>query len=123
LPIRYEIDPSARHLEVVLEGRVTPDEYLAHVAELAAASLLGYSRLVDARDADFPITTADVDRTMALFAHMRAEHGHARTAFVVSNPALYGMLRMYQIRNEGADPGFGVFRAMEEARAWISGHG
>ena len=120
MTIAYTIDHDARLVRVALDGHVTPDGYTRHLEELAAAGGLGYGRVVDARAADFPLRPDDVAHFVRLLARLRGVHSVARTGFVVSSDALYGMLRMYQVRGEATDPGFAVFRSMDDALAWTA---
>lgn len=121
MSIHYRIDHEARRVRVELDGIVTPAAYGDHLERLAAEGGLRYGRLVDARRADLVVRTSDVTHFVHQLTRLRQIHGRARTAFVVSGDALYGMARMYQMRNEDADPGFGVFRSMDEAEAWAAG--
>jgi hypothetical protein len=119
MPITYEIDHAARRVEVVVRGEVTPAAYRAHLDDLARQGAMAYGRVVDAREMEMSLRPRDIEDFMRKLAAMRKAHGVARTAVVVAAEATFGMARMYQMRNEAADPGFGVFRSIDEARAWV----
>ncbi len=53
---------------------------------------------------------------------MQAAHGFShRTALVVSTSVDFGMARMYGSLAQTVDPGFSVFRDLDEAEAWLQG--
>jgi hypothetical protein len=116
--ITYSIDHESRTVHVELAGAVTAASYRAHVERLAAEGALGYARVVDARHANLVLKPDDIARSVELVTRLRREHGTARTGFVATGDALYGMARMYQMRNEEGDPGFAVFRRIEDALEW-----
>ena len=116
--ITYTVDANGV-VRTTMRGAVTAGDLEAHVRARAGARLLGAPQLVDARGAQLRSVHGDVRSLAALVGRLRATAGAARTAFVVQQDFAYGMARMYAALGVRDDPGFAVFRTLEEAEEWL----
>ena len=119
MPIVFTTDPKRRLVETKATGVLGNDEFAAHVRALAARDLLAFPQLIDAREASVETTPADAREFAKLTGRLRAAHGSAKVAFVTSSDATYGILRVYTVVSEEVDPGFRVFRDIDQAREWL----
>jgi len=119
MPISFELDERIGILRTTYTGRVTRAEVEAFVEDLATSGLFTRPNLIDARTAEMALSPEDNRALEAAIGRLRAVHGHARTAFVPGRDVDYGMARMYGMLSDSTDPGFAVFRKLEEAAAWL----
>ena len=106
-------------VRTTMRGTITAADLAAHVRARASAQLLTSPQLIDARDAQLDLTTEDVRSLAALVGQLRSTGGTARTAFVAQQDFAYGMARMYAALGVRYDPGFAVFRSLDEAESWL----
>ena len=119
--VHFEVD-AAGIVRTTMRGTITVDQVIAHTRARATAGVLGSPQVVDAREAQLELSTADVREIADTVGRLRSGTARARTAFVVGSDFAYGMGRMYAVLAERDDPGFAVFRSMEEAERWVQGH-
>jgi hypothetical protein len=116
----YEIEPERQLVIVHMGGAVTREEIAASRAAVAGDPLFkpGFSELVDLRDltSSDALTIADLQQLAS-----SAIDPVKRRAFVVHDPATYGLIRIYdgmrslmpqheQVR---------LFKNMTDAEAWL----
>jgi hypothetical protein len=122
MPMSYRIDPEQALVLTEAWGVLTDQDILAHKTKLLNDPAFGphLAQLSDIRQIErLEVTTAGV-RAMVEHdaAHTDRREGH-RMAFVVSGDSVFGMARMYQLTGN-QESNVGVFRTMEEARAWLA---
>ena len=100
-------------------GPITRADLEAYARTLADRGLFARPRLVDARQAKFETSSEDITHFADIMEDLRRQHGIARTAFVAAADLQYAMGRMYSMVSAARDPGFAVFRSVEEAEAWL----
>ena len=106
-------------VRTTMRGVIGAAALAAHVRARAGAQLLNSPQLVDARDAQLDLSTEDVRSLAALVGQLRSTGGTSRTAFVAQQDFAYGMARMYAALGVRDDPGFAVFRSLDEAKSWL----
>lgn len=111
----FMVDTTTPLVRVHATGALNLDDMSKLSDELVAAGAYTVPRLVDMRDATLHISAAQVQAYVHVLARYRKEHGAVRVAAVVTDPATYGLLRMYQMLSSEDNPGFGVFRSLDEA--------
>lgn len=119
MPTTYEIDHERRRVIARATIELRAEDFTALVSSLALDRCLHYALLIDGRHASLVLTADETRRLVGLVARLRAEHGHARTAFVAGSDLAFGMGRMYMTLAAETDPGFMVYRAIEDAEAWL----
>lgn len=119
MPTTYEIDHERRRVVAHAATDVRAEDFTALVSSLASDHCFHYALLIDGRNATLVMTADEVRRLVGLVARLRAEHGHARTAFVAGNDLAFGMARMYMTLAAETDPGFMVYRSLQEAETWL----
>jgi hypothetical protein len=102
-------------------GDVTLPELRAYQQELGHRPEFDatWSHVFDARDAvKFDMSSADI-RGLAVTSVLATS---ARRAMVATNPAIFGVFRMYATSLElgGGGPEVGVFTTLEEAIEWVT---
>jgi hypothetical protein len=119
MPISIQIDHEARTVRATASGSLSAADLRRHLEELVAGGVIAYARVVDCRSASVNLIPEDIPHFVAFIRQLRERFGKTRTAYVSSSDVLYGLMRMYGMMNEQHDPGFAVFRTLEEAEAWI----
>ncbi len=80
----------------------------------------GMKELSDVRKVErLDITSEGVKKLVALDVDHALGLGEYRLAIVVSADIVFGMARMYEILTESHDENVRVFRAIDEAKAWL----
>lgn len=117
----YQIDVDRRLVMTKAWGILTDGDILAHKEGLLNDPAFGpgMSELSDVRAIErLDVTTAGV-RAMVNHdtANATRQSGH-RLAVVVASDPVFGMARMYQLMGD-QEHKVGVFRTIDEARAWL----
>jgi hypothetical protein len=122
MPISYRIDPERSLILSTASGVVTDEHVLAHKKALNADPDYDASmkELTDLRAVtELDVTTQGI-AAMASYDHDNPNtEGRHRLALVASESLVFGMARMYQMTTVESDSRVGVFRTMEDARAWL----
>jgi len=122
MPADYVIDPERRLVHVRMWGVLTASDIRAIRRRLVEDTRLtpGFSELIDARGA-----TSIVEITTNEIRSLAGEEIEpvSRRAFVTTNPAAYGLARMFQTYRsiEDAPEQNEIFHDIEQAEAWLSG--
>ena len=117
----FESEPGT--LIVTVSGPATIEQLLGYQAEYLADSRWspGMKVLTDLRGFDSSLVTSDEVRAIAASNNLKADlFGSGRTAVVVSEPATFGLLRMFQFHTDAAGFDQRVFYSLEEARRWLA---
>lgn len=125
MPIVFRVDHAHRIVVAVAHGVIVPEEMFEYQRELEALpGIAGYDELVDMT----PVTRIEESgspriRHLATVA-ASGDSPASRTRFAIVAPTdlAFGLGRMYQAYRAG-EPGstkeVGVFRSMDEARAFL----
>jgi hypothetical protein len=118
MAITYRVDSDAPVVLTTATGTLTDGDILAHKKALLEDASVhpGMAKLSDVRGVNELAVTPDGIRMFTSFDQSNDE-GAGRLAIVASEDFTFGTARMYQMRGE--DGKVGVFRSVEEARAWL----
>lgn len=83
----------------------------------------GLNGVADLREATAEWTPADLRWIVAALEVHRAEILPSRAALVVSEPAVYGVARMFQAYSGATGIDTRIFDDLDEATAWAAGEG
>ena len=119
MPIHLAVDHATQRCRATADGDLHLEDMAALFTELAAGECLDYTLCIDARRAALLLTADDVRRLVSLTARLRAEHGHARSAFIAESDVSFGMARMYATLAAETDTEFMVYRTLTEGEAWL----
>lgn len=119
MPITFEVDHEAKRVYAMGSEAITVEDMVGLVLALAEQRCFAYPQCFDARGAAIVMTAEDTRRMVPLVARLRAEHGHARTAFIADSDVSFGMARMYASLAVEVDSGFMAFRTLEEGAVWL----
>jgi len=103
-----------------MHGIVHLSDLEAYALQLGKLELFSLPRLVDIREGHLDLANEEMRHFAEVMQHFRRHYGLGKTALVTSTDLDYAMGRMYSMLAEAGDPGFRVFRSMEDARAWLS---
>ena len=81
----------------------------------------GMPGLIDCRRVESRFSIGDLRRTAADSKKRWQLQVPGRAAVLASSNLVYGLLRMYEVFNEGSPSEIRVFRKPEEAMAWLRG--
>ncbi len=119
MPITQVVDHNAQRVLITGTGVCRLEDVVALLTAVADAGAFAYTQRFDVRQVTSMPSSEDTRRVVALVARLRAENGHARTACITGSDVGFGMGRMYATLAAETDPGFMVFRSIEEADAWL----
>jgi hypothetical protein len=119
MPLSYEVDHKEERVRVLGTGDVRLEDLVALLSEIAEAHCLAYSQLFDARRVTLVVSAEEIRRLVALTSRLRAEHGHARTAFIAESDVSFGLARMYATLASDSDRGFMVYRTLDDGIVWL----
>ena len=118
--IRYDIYDPPGIIVACMQGRITLEELIKHVDELANDKLFhdGLDKLVDMnRVTKFELHLED---EVQLINHKMTKRVlERRIAFIAAEDSLFGVSRMYQMLSEEVHTDVAVFRIMDEAILWL----
>lgn len=118
MPARHVVELEGRLVYTTFSGIVTLDDVVRLIASLRADPQFDseFSEIVDLSNAsDVRLGYDEFKRLEELDPF---SEGSKRAFVIPTNPAVYGVTRMYHlIQNE--DPSIKIFRSEQEAREWI----
>jgi DNA-binding MarR family transcriptional regulator len=123
MPVAFDYDRDSGLVRTTAEGLVTEEDWVRHVRALERAGLLEVRQLLDARRIIYNASSDEVRRLASFVRAYRGRRGTVRTAFVATEPHVYGLARMYGAMTMEVDPGFAVFDDLGAAEAWLQGNG
>ena len=122
MPISYRIDVERNLVLTTGSGTLTDNDIIQFKARLLQDPDFkpGMKELSDIRGIDqLDITPSGVQAMVQQDARNSAEVASHKLALVVSKEVAYGMARMYQTLTQSNIETVGVFRDIDEARAWL----
>lgn len=119
MPITYHLDVARRHIIGTATGTVTYADLAAHLEMEQSEHALGFTELLDCRDATTTITTAEIRQLAEALEKLARREPLGATAVVATNDALFGMLRMYDALTEQIRP-LRIFRRLADAEQWLA---
>jgi hypothetical protein len=117
MPIHIDISPINRLVVIVAHGQVTPEEITDIRAQLIAANVPGYARIIDTTASSSTVTREQVEKIAAMRG--RADEGVKRgaVAFVV-DPHKPGFAEAFAEITKGERP-IQLFTSLHAARRWL----
>ena len=119
MPIHYSFDPDHGRLITRADGIVTFHEINAHLDMEQRKRDLELPELVDARGATTDLTAAQVRRLVDRATKMLRVVALGATAVVTTDPALFGLARMYATLAERSGVWTAVFHDVDTASRWL----
>ena len=118
MPCSYWIDPSRNTVFSRCWGIFTDEELIAHATTLRADARFApsFRQIADFRGLEGLHVTAEA---VTRIARDNPFPRDARRAVVVGSDAVYGMVRMFEVRMDADPAQFAIFRAIEPALEWI----
>lgn len=123
MPVAFVLDEISGLVRTTAAGLVTEEDWVRHIRAIERAGLLDVRQLVDARGIVYDATAEEIRRLAEFMSAYRGRRGKVRTAFVASEPHIYGLARMYGAMAAEHDPGFAVFDDLAEAEQWLNANG
>jgi hypothetical protein len=110
------VDESRKLILIALEGRVIDADLvdLSRTVRANPALAAGYGVLYDSTAVTEMLVSAELVRSLGVGARKDTNP----VAFVVANPTLFGLARMYQILSD-ADSRIRIFHDEASALAWL----
>ena len=122
MPITFQIDVDQNLILTTASGTLTDEDVLGLKTQLVQHPdfRLGMGELSDIRNIDrLAVTPAGV-RAMVQQDKDHQDHvASHKLALVISEDVAFGMARMYQMLTESTMENVGVFRDLDEAKAWL----
>ncbi len=122
MPVSYTIDVQSSLVLTRASGTLTDDDVIQLKARLVRDPDFkpGMRELSDIRNIDhLDVTPAGVRAMVLQDKEDASQVASHKLALVLSEDVAYGMARMYQTLTESNMENVGVFRDIEEARAWL----
>jgi hypothetical protein len=118
MPAHFSLDAEKHLVSVRFGSEVTVQDVIQYLQSLKADPLFEptYNELVDLTD----VKTSEVDfQSAMMLAHsLDPFSSKARRAFAAPRPAIFGIVRMYELAR-GEDGSIAAFHAMGEAKLWL----
>lgn len=120
--VKYTIDADERLIRTQCSGFLTLDEVAEHFRELAAdpACPNYLDVLLDLRAVESLPHKGELQAVTVQLGRVRSKVRFGHCAIVVERPALFGMLRMFEVMAQDYFTAIRVFRAVPEAEAWLA---
>jgi hypothetical protein len=120
MPTEYILDHARRRLTIVARDPTGLPETLAWLKRQAADGAWAYATLNDLRLVTFNPSTEDLQRLLRQVATLSVAHGlRGPVAIVATQPALFGMARMYAALSDQAAGPIEVFYEIADAEHWL----
>lgn len=122
MALAYRMDPQDGMVYLVCQGAIDDASFVATIAALLGepAYRADMNILCDFRGVTtFDITSLGVRQVAGLVARHNHLQAQRKVSVVAPKPVVYGLARMYEALRGGSPTQVGVFRELEEARAWL----
>lgn len=120
MPASYKIDKERRLVITTVKGEHTYEEVLDHQRQLLTDPDFDPS-FAQISDFTYATLTKFTRQEVASLAQSSVFSARSRRAFILPNPADFGLGRMYeQLRGLNGEPGIRAFRTLEDAVDWIA---
>ena len=122
MPLHYERDDTQQLIRITAEGTASPEEWMAGPQRQATEGCWHYPLLFDIRNAE---STGGCGPTLwdttALGQELTKQHGQrGRGASVGAHGLAPATARMYTITTNTMFTAIQVFKALDEAEAWLA---
>jgi hypothetical protein len=119
--VTYTIDANQRLIRTQCAGPVTLEEVAAHFRDLARdpACPDRLDVLLDLRSVESLPHRGQLEAVTVELGRVRAKVRFGLCAVVAERPALFGMLRMFEVLAQDYFTALRVFRDFAEAEAWL----
>ena len=118
MPITATYDHTHRRIVAAVQGRITLDEIRSHLEEERQEPALGFTELIDARDAEPDFRPADVRVVVAWLRWLGERTRLGPTAVVVNSDLAFGIVRMVEMLVEDVAV-VKPFRDKLDAELWL----
>jgi hypothetical protein len=120
--VTYTIDANERLIRTKCVGHVTLEEVAAHFRDLARdpACPTRLDVLLDLRSVESLPHRGELEAVTVELGHLRAKVRFGLCAVVADRPALFGMLRVFEVLAQDYFTALRVFRDFAEAEAWLA---
>jgi hypothetical protein len=122
VPLTYSIIPAERLVHVQAEGVVTLQDILDYLDEIAVSDAMPYGKLFDTSGAQFTLSDSDMMVLGARVSAYAEMEPRGPVALVVSDDVHSDLARRFANLGGARRPAK-VFRAVEQARAWLNDGG
>ncbi len=119
MAIRFVVDRVCQRMLTHVDGIVTFHDLNHHLDEEVRQRGIDLPEIFDARGATVDITSDEIRRLVDRAGQIAKETPFGPTAIVVTDPAAYGMARMFSMRAESVGVDVAVFRDVGSATRWI----
>jgi hypothetical protein len=119
MPIIMNIDHGRREINGIALGPLTYTDIENHLLMERHFGGLAYKELIDARGAGIALTSAEIQRIVALVRSMAQKSRLGPTAVVVSTDFAFGVMSLLQALLEDVGE-MRPFWSEEEARGWLA---
>ncbi len=122
MPIKYKIFQNRKLVYALGNGKITFDELLQHIEELAADPQYKppMKKIVDYRNATlFGLSIEEANKFTIKKVQLVEIFNNETCAFVMNSDLDFGMSRAHEAHFENSDITTNVFRNMEEALSWL----
>jgi hypothetical protein len=117
--ITYVVDHARRRVLTRAEGLLTFAEMVAHIDAEMRERPPGYQELFDATGAPTDLTAEQVQTMVQRGNQASQKEPIGDVAIVATEPATFGLARMYSILCEQTGPRVEVFRTVADAELWL----
>jgi hypothetical protein len=121
VPVTYEIDAKERVIRTRCVGNVTLPEVIAHFRELEHDSnCIGrLDVLLDLSETSSLPESAQISAVTLELKKVQTRVEFAKCAVAASRDALFGMLKIFEVKAQPYFRAVHVFRGVAEAEAWL----
>lgn len=122
MPITYQIEPDSGDIYVAVTGSFTTEEIISSLSQATAAPQFrpGCNILSDHRQIEIPITPQQLTLMIEHLRLLESKFRFSRWAIVATQPASYGMMRMFAVYAEPLPLEIKVFRDYDAAQNWLN---
>jgi hypothetical protein len=119
--ISFPVEQQPNQILVVVAGETSMQEMMGFITENRTGERREYAFLFDVSAATVTLTAGEM-QGLAAYAAAEASKGPiGPLAFISTNPAVFGMGRMFQAYSDAEGRrNVGVFRTLADAQVWVA---
>jgi hypothetical protein len=121
MPIAVVPHDTPNLVMAVVTGEVAVGEMMAYMKAQRIGERRSWAFILDTSGATVSASSADLQNIASFAAEEFKKSGIGPVAFVTSDPATFGMGKVYQAYSSASGRrNVGVFRTLDEAQRWLS---